>query len=280
VSRLAVCQAGAVPHRQQRPRRLAQCGELIAEVDPMRPSGRIMRQGGMDASYVDLADVTHLEFDYMRWLRLVLRAASARRVLHIGGGACSLARALAAEYPGGRQEVCEVDGDVLAMAREHLGLGRVRGLRVHHADGRAHIGAQPDASWDAIVIDAFVGARVPAQLVTVEALEDAARVAPLTLINVVDNRSAQDVRAVTAALAVAYPRVWGLGQRVGNTIVAGCTRAGEPDLSVVAARAAADPSPARVTPPEQMARIAGTTPPLRDQRLSDGAGRQSGAVRS
>jgi spermidine synthase len=200
----------------------------------------------MDASYVDLADVAHLEFDYMRWLRIVLRVAEARRVLHVGGGACALARALAAADPGGRQEVCEVDADVLALAREHLGLRRAPGLRVRHTDGRAHIAAQLDRSWDAIVIDAFIGARVPARLVTVEAMFDAARVAPLTLVNVVDNHSARDVKAVAAAMADAYASVWTLGQRTGNTIVAGCASGHEPDLTRVAARAAADPSPARL----------------------------------
>src|SRR5256885_16563613 len=109
-----------MPHRQSRVRTLAERGELTLEVDPLRPSGRLLRQAGMDASYVDLAAVTHLEFDYLRWLRIMLRAAGARRVLHIGGGACALARALAAEDPGARQEVCEIDADVLAVAREHL----------------------------------------------------------------------------------------------------------------------------------------------------------------
>jgi hypothetical protein len=218
----------------------------------------------MDASYVDLADVTHLEFDYMRWLRIVLRIASARRVLHIGGGACALARALAAEDPSGHQEVCEVDADVLALAREHLGLQRAPGLRVRHAEGRAYIAAQGPDSWDAIVIDAFRGARVPPRLITVEALTDAARVAPLTLINVVDNRSARDVRAVAASLARAYPRVWTLGHQVGNTIVAGCAAAHQPDFARVAAQVAADPSPARLAPPEAIAQLIGLTQPLRD----------------
>lgn len=212
----------------------------------------------MDASYVDLADATHLEFDYTRWLRIVLRAAAARRVLHIGGGACALARALAAEDPGSRQEVCEVDADVLALARQHLGLRRMPGLRVRQAEGRDHIAAQADGSWDAIVIDAFVGARVPARLITVEALIDAARVAPLSLINIVDDRSAREVTAAVSAMAIAYPRVWTLGKKPGNTIVAGSTTAREPDLARVAARAAADPSPARLTPPGQIAATAPT----------------------
>jgi spermidine synthase len=200
----------------------------------------------MEASYVDLADATHLEFDYMRWLRIVLRAAGARRVLHIGGGACALARALAAADPGGRQEVCEIDADVLTVARDHLGLKRAPGLRVRHTEGRAHVAAQPDRSWDAIVIDAFVGARVPPRLTTAEAMTDAARVAPLTLVNVVDNRSARDVSAVASALRLAYPVVWTLGQRAGNTIVGGSEAAHRPDLTRIAAHAAADASPARL----------------------------------
>ena len=54
-------------------------GDLVVERDPARTTGRLLRQGEMDSSYVDLADASHLEFDYMRWLRIVLRAAHARR---------------------------------------------------------------------------------------------------------------------------------------------------------------------------------------------------------
>jgi spermidine synthase len=196
-------------------------------------------------------------------MRIVLRAARARRVLHVGGGACALARALAVEDPRGRQEVCEVDPDVLALARQHLGLRRAPGLRVRVAEGRAFVARQPDASWDAIAIDAFVAATVPRHLITVEALADAARVAPLTLVNVLDDRGTRDVRAVAAALSESYPHVWALGGRAGNTIVAGARPA--LDLDRIRAQAAADPSPARLTPPGEMARMLGGTPALRDE---------------
>ena len=242
---------------------LARSGDLVAERDPLRPGGRLLRQGDMDASYVDLADPTHLEFDYLRWIRIVLRASRARRVLHVGGGACALARALAAEDPAGRQEVCEVDSGVLALARDHLGLRRAPGLRVRVAEGRTFLTGQGSATWDAVVVDAFVAATVPRRLITVEALAEVARVAPLALINVLDNRACHEVRAVGAGLATAYPRVWALGGRSGNTIVAGAVA--RLDLGRIAAHAAADPSPARLTPPETMAlRLAGT-PPLRDE---------------
>src|SRR5947209_5340710 len=152
----------------------------------------------MDASYIDLADPSYLDFDYLRWIRSVLAIVRARRVLHVGGAGCALPRALAAADPDSRQEVVECDATMIALAREHLGLRRMPGLRVRHADGRDHVARQAHASWDAIVIDAFVGATVPRHLITREALGDAARVAPMTFVNVVDNRAARDVRMVAA----------------------------------------------------------------------------------
>ena len=247
------------------PRIIAQDGDLIVERDPRRPSGRLLRQGEMETSYIDLADPTHLEFDYLRWMRIILQCAHARRVLHVGGGACALARALAADDPGSRQEVCETSAEVLALAREHFGLRRAPGLRVRHAEGRAFVAGRRDGSADAIVIDAYVGARVPRRLVTSEAMADAARVAPLMLINVVDDRSAREIRAVAAAAAAAYPYVFALGGRAGNTVIAGsATRL---DLDRIGARAVADPSPARLTRPAAMASLVAATVPLRDAEL-------------
>jgi hypothetical protein len=246
---------------------IARRGDLVVERDPLRPSGRLLRQDDMDASYVDLADPSHLEFDYLRWMRIVLRLAHARRILHVGGGACALPRALATDDPEGRQEVCEVDAGALALAREHLGLRRAPGLRVRQADGRAFVAAQPDANWDAVVIDAFVGATVPRRLITRQAFADVARVAPLALVNVVDNRSAGDVRLIAAGLADAYPRVWALDGRAGNTVVAAGVK--ELNLNRISAQAAADPSPARLAGPAAMARVAAATAPLADEEVEE-----------
>ena len=187
------------------PETIAWRDDLIAERDPRRPSAWLLRQRDMDASYVDLADPSHLEFDYLRWIRMVLWA------------------------------------------------------------GRAHIARQATGAWDAVVIDAFIGAAVPRRLITVEALADVARVAPLVLINVVDNRAARDVRTVAAAAAEAYPRVWTLGGRAGNTVVVGALAA--LDLGKIAAAIAADTSPARLTPPEATGRLIAGTAPLHDAAL-------------
>lgn len=214
----------------------------------------------MEASYIDLADPTHLEFDYMRWMRLVLRTGGARRVLHIGGAGCALARALAAEDPRSRQEVCEVDPAVLELARAHLGLRRMPGLRVRVAEGRAHLRTQSDGAWDAIVLDAYAGARIPPQLITSEALAEMARIAPLVLINVVDTRSGRVRAPVASAVGAVFERVWALGQRQTNVVIVGDD--GRLDLQRIEGAAAADPSPARVmTGPEVRDAIAGIIPP-------------------
>ena len=244
---------------------VARDGDLIVERDPSRPSGRLLRQDDMDASYVDLADETHVEFDYLRWARIVLEAARARRVLHVGGAGCALARALAPADPSSRHEGVEVDPRVLEMARAHLGLRRAPGLRVRLQEGRAAIESRPDGSFDAIVIDAFVGARVPERLITVEALAHAARVAPLTLVNVVDTRTLDDTRAIAAGLRAAYPHAVALGSRAlrgGNVVLAGSAQA--LPLERIRPRAAADTSPAALVPPAELGRLASGTAPLHD----------------
>jgi spermidine synthase len=119
----------------------------------------------MEASYVDLVDASHLEFDYMRLMQIVLRAVRTRRLLHLRVGGCALARALAAEEPSGRQLLCEVDGRVLALAPDHLVLCHAPELWVRYAEGRAPQ-RQAQNCWDPIVMDAFVGAVVSRPLVT------------------------------------------------------------------------------------------------------------------
>jgi spermidine synthase len=226
----------------------------------------------MDASYVDLADPRHLEFDYLRRMRDLVEALDARRVVHIGGAACTLARALAAADPARRQVVAEVDGAVLDLARAHLGLRRGPGLRVRKADGRSLLAARADDSADAILVDAFVGARVPRHLATAEALADAARVlAPggALAVNVVDVPPLEDVRAIAAGLRETFAVVAALGggpvlrgRRAGNVVLI----AGHAPLPFerLRARAAADPSPAGLLGPTALATLCAGVAPWRD----------------
>jgi spermidine synthase len=258
--------------RRSRPEVLAVAGDLAVQRDAGRASGRLLRHGDMDASYVDLADPRHLEFDYLRRMRDLVEALRARRVVHVGGGACALARALVAGDRTRRQDVVEVDADVLALAREHLGLRRAPGLRVRHGDGRAFLAGRRDGSADAILVDAFVGARVPRHLVTAEALADAARVlAPggALAINVVDAPPMPAARAIAAGLLEAFAVVAGLaagpvlrGRRAGNVVLVAAH--GPLPLERLRARASADPSPAELLAPGEAHAFTGGVPPWRD----------------
>lgn len=260
-----------MPHAQSLV--VASAGELIIARDPQRRSGRLLRQAGMDASYVDLADPRHLEFDYLRWARLVLRAFAARQVLHVGGAACTLARALLAEDPASRHQVFEIDPAVVEIARAHLGLRRRPGLKVRIADGREALARRADHSADAVVIDAFVGARVPRHLVTVQALAGCARVAPLTVVNVVDGGGWRDARAIAAGLGDAYPRVGALAagarRTAGNLVLFGASA--EPRREHLAGAVAADRSPARLLAAADLAGAA----PWRDQADNSSANSSS-----
>ena len=239
------------PRRRSAARALiAQRGELVVESDPERPSGRRLFQAGTEASYIDLADPRHLEFDYLRWMRSTLGVARATAVLHIGGAACALPRALAAADPSSRQEVWEIDPDVVAFARTHLGLRRAPGLRVRIGDGAAALAALAGAgaSRDAVVIDAFLGARVAPGPTTPGALANAAELAPLCLVNVVDDRDGAEVARVTRGLGEAYARVWAISGRSNNTVLGADRPAAEAvaplDLTRLGPLLARDRSPA------------------------------------
>jgi spermidine synthase len=261
--------------RRSGPEILAQAGDLLVQRDADRPSGRLLRQGDMDASYVDLADPRHLEFDYLRRMRDVVEALRARRIVHVGGAGAALARSLAATDRTGlrRQHVVEVDAEVVELAREHLGLRKLPGLKVKVADGRAWLARREDASVDALLIDAFVGARVPRHLATLDALRDAARVvAPggALAINVVDAPPMDDVRAIGAGLMEVFATVAAVGggpvlraRRQGNVVlVAGH---GPLPLERLRVRGAADgASPAALAAPGEVAALCRGTAPWQD----------------
>lgn len=226
-------------------------GSLVVLRDRDRPTVRLLLQDDMEASTVDLADPAWVGFDYLRRMRDVVELVGASRVLHVGGAGCALARALAAADPAARQEVVEASEEVLEVARQWLGLRRAPGLRVRVGDGRAVVAARPDGSADAVLVDAFVGARVPRHLVTAEACADLARVAPVCCVNVVDDRRLSDTRPIAAALRTAFTHVAAVGpspvlrgKRGGNVVVV-AGRAPLP-LDALRVRAARDVSPAAV----------------------------------
>jgi threonyl-tRNA synthetase len=203
-------------------------------VDRERPSGRVLLLDGRDASHVDLEDPTRLAWEYVRRLGDLLDLAAPPRtgvdVVHVGGGACTLARYVAATRPGSRQLVLEPDAALVALAREALGLRTSARLRVKAQDGRSGLQARAPASADAIVLDAFVGPEVPPELTTpgfAAAARRALRPGGLLAANVVDEPPLARARALLATLADAFAHVLVVapnrllrGRAAGNVVLA------------------------------------------------------------
>jgi spermidine synthase len=200
--------------------------------DTARPSAYTLRIGRTDQSYVDLDDPLRLEFDYVQRLADALDAhapAGTRlRVVHVGGAAMTLPRYVAATRPESPQIVLEPDVELTAFVREHLPLPRRSGIKVRGTDGRSGVAELRDDYADVVVVDAFDGARVPADLATVEFFADVARVLTAAGTVMTDRAPFGYGRRVVAGVAATFPQVLMSaepatlkGRRFGNVLVLG-----------------------------------------------------------
>ncbi len=182
------------------------------EEDPGREGGRVLRLERLRHSYVDLQDPTHLEFDYTQWMGAAIddMPAGPLEAVFIGGGGFTLPRYVAATRPGSRSRVLEVDGDLVELARERLGLRTGPDLRVRVGDARLTLRGEPTDSADLVVGDAFGGVAVPWHLTTEEFARDIRRVLRpdgLYLLNVIDYEPRALVRAEQATLREVFENV-------------------------------------------------------------------------
>ena len=246
--------------------------ELLEDLD--RPGGWLLLLDRIRQSYVDLDDPTYLDFEYVQAFADVIDALppGPLAVTHVGGGAATLARYVAATRPGSPQIVLEPDEAMTALVRARLPFARDSRIRIRPVDGRTGVAALRDASADVLVIDAFLGGRVPAELTTRQFLADVAGVvAPtgLVLVNVADGppgtftkRLVATLRAQFADVAlIADPAVLKL-RRFGN-VVAAATQGSLPADAVVAAGARAM-FPRRVLHGAELATWAGGAAALTD----------------
>ncbi|MEU4381649.1 spermidine synthase [Micromonospora echinofusca] len=256
-------------------------GQAELVPDPDRPGSWTLLLDGAPQSHVDLADPTHLEFEYVRRLAaaidLLAPAGAPLRVLHLGGGALTLPRYVAATRPGSTQRVVEVDGALVDLVRRALPWPPDPRLKVRVADARAVLAASRDASYDVVLADVFAGARTPAHLTSVEYAAEVARVlrpAGFHLANVADGPPLRHARAQVATVRSVLPRACLVGdaavlrgRRYGNLVlVAGRV---EPPVPELTRRAAGDWFPGRVLAGEELDRFAGGAAVVRDVDATD-----------
>ncbi|MER9592301.1 fused MFS/spermidine synthase [Mesorhizobium australicum] len=128
------------------------------EVLQARDTGSfIYRQGGCFQSECDHSGVSVVPYVHAIFGLLIQKQS--REVLMIGGGGGSLATML--DQVGVRVTVVDIDPKAFQVARRHFGLPWHVACRV--ADGEDFLRAETKR-YDAIVMDAYAGARIPDNL--------------------------------------------------------------------------------------------------------------------
>ncbi len=206
------------------------CARVTA--DEERPTGRVLWLDNLRHSYVDLEDPTHVEFRYgTLFVDAITTQApqGALDALYIGGGGFTFPRWLKAVRPGSTNTVLELDGSLVDISRDQLGLEDTDTDEIQVGDARMTIAATPQGHFELVVGDAFGGPSVPWHLTTKEFLETVRnRMAPggIYVMNLIDYPPAAFARAETATLLAVFDHVAAVapfdyfeGPRGGNFVL-------------------------------------------------------------
>lgn len=212
-------------------------GQLARVVPAKYTSGFELEVDGTPQSHVDPDDPTHLSFEYVARMGAVIDRlrlpGQPLTAVHLGAGAMTIPRYIEATRPGSRQQVVELEPELVALVRAELPLPRGAAVRVRIGDARAVLGKLPPAlvgHVDLLVSDVYSGAQTPAHLTSAEFYREAARMlAPdgVLLVNVADGAGLAFARRQVATIRAVLPEVIVLaevqvlkGRRFGNLVVA------------------------------------------------------------
>jgi hypothetical protein len=271
--------ANARKRSDRRPETLAEAvdgglAELIP--DRERPRAWTLNLDGAPQSHVDLDDPSHLSFSYQRRIGhiadLVAPAGQPLHVVHLGGGAFTLARYIAATRPRSTQQIVELDAALVQLVRRELPLDPQARIRVRSTDARAGLGKIPDDWADLVIADAFSGSRTPAHLTSTEFLTDVHRVLKPTgqyVANLTDGPPLAHLRGQIATAAAVFPELALAadpavlrGRRFGNAVL---LASGLPlKVAELTRRVATDPHPGRVEHGRDLADFTGGAAAVRD----------------
>jgi spermidine synthase len=245
--------------------------ELLRDAD--RRAAWMLLVDGIPQSHVDLDDPGYLDFEYVRRLGHVIDNAAPTgqrlRVLHLGAGALTLARYVAATRPGSPQLAVEVDAALVDLVRCRLPL---RGVRIRVGDARAVLERLRPGSYDVVIADVFAGGQTPAHLTTVEfvtAVRRALNGKGVFAANVADGAPLAHARAQVATVGAVFSHA-GLvadagvlrGRRFGNLVLVASL--GPLPVDALTRRVAADPMPGRMLHGDDLARFTAGAKPVTD----------------
>jgi spermidine synthase len=260
--------------------------ELVPDIS--RAGSWLLFIEGVPQSQVDLDDPGCLEFEYIRrighLIDVAFPAAAPLRALHLGGGAMTLPRYVAATRRGSSQVVAETDTALTELVRAHLPLPgpRMGGgrIRVRAQDARQVLQSARPGGYHLVISDVFAGARTPFHMTTVECARDALRALRrdgIYAANVADGPPLAHARAQVATLSAVFPELAMIaepgvlrGRRTGNLVMVASTA--PLPLAELARLAAGDPFPARVMDGPDLTRFASGATPVTDADGPEPAG--------
>ena len=236
---------------------------MVAEIQPDRfvPGSFELVVDGTPQSHVNIDHPDELFFEYIQRIGHVIdllgEVGEAITAVHLGAGALTLPRYVEATRPGSRQQVVEIESDLIDFVRAELPWDKRANLRVRHGDAREVLAKLPaglHGTTDLVVVDIFSGARTPAHVTSREFYELARPLLSprgVLVVNVADGPGLAFARAQAATLSAVFPHVIGLaetqvlkGRRFGNIVlVATLTPV---DLTWVPRLLAGGPHPAKV----------------------------------
>ncbi|ARP70375.1 spermine synthase [Streptomyces pluripotens] len=245
--------------------------------DPDRSRAWTLLIDGAPQSHVDLDDPAYLSFEYQRRLGhvidLVAPTGKPVQAVHLGGGALTLARYVAATRPRSTQQVVERDAGLVQLVRRELPLDSGARIRVRSADARAGLAKVPDGWADLVVADVFSGARTPAHLTTTEFLDEVRRVlkpSGVYAANVADGGPLAHLRGQIATAAARFGEVALIadaavlrGKRFGNAVLVASEL--PLPLAELTRRVACDPHPGRVEHGRELTGFTGGAAPVTDE---------------
>jgi spermidine synthase len=213
---------------------------FLAVIEPDRwvPGGYMLVVDGTPQSHVNTEDPGQLSFEYIARIGHVIdqlgMPGEPITAIHLGAGALTLPRYIHVTRPGSRQQVIELERDLVELVRATIPLPRDAGIRIRYGDARAILGRLPAGligTADLVVVDIFSGARTPAHVTSLEFYRQAvALLAPtgVLAVNIADGPGLRYARSQAATLAAALDDVAVLaetqvlkGRRFGNVVIVG-----------------------------------------------------------
>lgn len=249
------------------------------EPDPWHPGRVELVVAGTPQSSVNLGDPTDLGFEYVERIGHVVDLLAPARApitaVHFGAGALTIPRYIAATRPGSRQQVVELERELVDFVRERLPLPKGASIRIRYGDARKVAERLPEGlrgAADLVVVDVFAGARIPAPVTTTEFYSLAARLlapAGVLAVNVADGTGLRFARGQIATVQAVLPEVAVLaepqvlkGRRFGNLVIV-ASRVPLP-MSWLPRLVASGPHPASAVSGEDLAALVRDTSPVTD----------------